>query len=335
MKFLTNIDLVKNQLMNAALHNLGTEPDVLSSVKGQLYYNTNSNLPFYFNGTSWINLYAMTPQDILAALLTVDGTASGLDSDLLDGQHGSYYLDWNNAANKPDPKITVTLNGDISGTGNVTLTDLADGSITIPTTIAPDSVAVGTDTTGNYVASVSAGTSGTQTGSSGLTINGSGEGAAVTIAHADTSSVTNISSDNSANTVIQDIIFSFDAYGHVTAASVGTVTIHSQNTDTGTTSHTFALDSNATNGVLFLNSNGELVLRNLANTAYANLRVKDLYVEGTQTIINSNIVNIGDNEIELNSDITTRAENSNGGLTLKRLAADNTTRIDAKSHQHL
>lgn len=32
------------------------------------------------------------PADILAKLLTVDGAGSGLDADLLDGQHGAYYL---------------------------------------------------------------------------------------------------------------------------------------------------------------------------------------------------------------------------------------------------
>lgn len=33
----------------------------------------------------------MTAAEILTAIKTVDGTASGLDADLLDGQHGSYY----------------------------------------------------------------------------------------------------------------------------------------------------------------------------------------------------------------------------------------------------
>ncbi len=46
------------------------------------------------------------------------------------------------------------------------------------------------------------------------------------IAHADTSTdVTDIASDNSGNTVIQDISLSFDTYGHVTGASTATKTI--------------------------------------------------------------------------------------------------------------
>lgn len=34
-----------------------------------------------------------TAADVLAKMLTVDGAGSGLDADLLDGQHGAYYLD--------------------------------------------------------------------------------------------------------------------------------------------------------------------------------------------------------------------------------------------------
>lgn len=43
----------------------------------------------------------------------------------------------------------------------------------------------------------------------------------VTIGHDDTSSVANLSSDNANGTVIQDINFTFDDYGHTTGATVG------------------------------------------------------------------------------------------------------------------
>lgn len=163
----------------------------------------------------------------------------------------------------------------------------------------------------------------------GLTVLVDATNDKVTYSHADTSSVSNLNSDNSGNTVIQDIKFDFDTYGHVTSASVATVTLHSQNTDTGTTSTTFALDSDATNGVLLKNSDGELQLRSLTDASYANLRVKDLTVEGTQTIIKSTEVDIGDNTILLNANITASAQNTDGGFAVKRLATDNTTRKDA------
>lgn len=47
-----------------------------------------------------------TASDVLAKLITVDGTGSGLDADLLDGQQGSYYLNFTNLTNKP-----TTLSG--------------------------------------------------------------------------------------------------------------------------------------------------------------------------------------------------------------------------------
>ena len=42
-----------------------------------------------------------TPTEILTAVKTVDGAASGLDADLLDAQSGAYYLDYSNFTNTP------------------------------------------------------------------------------------------------------------------------------------------------------------------------------------------------------------------------------------------
>ena len=42
-----------------------------------------------------------TAADVLTKVKTVDGSGSGLDSDLLDGQHGSYYQNYNNLTNRP------------------------------------------------------------------------------------------------------------------------------------------------------------------------------------------------------------------------------------------
>jgi hypothetical protein len=119
---------------------------------------------------------------------------------------------------------TITLGGDLTGSVSI------DGSanVTLTANVVADSIALGTDTTGDYVASVGAGTSGAEAGSSGLTITGTGEGASVTIAHADTSSVSNLTSNNSDNIVIQDVSFTFDTYGHVTAATVGTMDLDSR-----------------------------------------------------------------------------------------------------------
>lgn len=78
-----------------------------------------------------------------------------------------------------DPVITLT--GDVTGTG--TMTNL--GSVSFATTIQPDSVALGTDTTGNYIATI-AGTA------NQVTVTGSGtENSAVTISLPSDVTITN------------------------------------------------------------------------------------------------------------------------------------------------
>jgi hypothetical protein len=138
--------------------------------------------------------------------------------------------------------ISITLTGDVTGTG--TITDLAN--VSFATTIAANSVALGTDTTGDYVASMTAGTGitvGTATGegstpvitNTGVTSNVAGNAitvsggtGAVTINHADTSTAANLSATS--RTYVSAL--TFDTYGHVTAYSTATETVTDTNTVT-------------------------------------------------------------------------------------------------------
>ena len=109
------------------------------------------------------NLYHTTErvQDIVGAMVS-SNTESGISVSYEDGD-GT--LDFN--VNDP----TISLTGDV--TGSATMTDL--GNTSIATTIAANSVALGTDTTGNYVATI-AGTA------NEITVSGSGsETAGVTL----------------------------------------------------------------------------------------------------------------------------------------------------------
>jgi hypothetical protein len=233
---------------------------------------------------------------LLSSILQVDGAGSNLDADLLDGQQGTYYLNYTNITQKPaanitltgdvtgsvsnvlqanstvlslattlansgvtagsygnanvvpqitvdakgrvtaasnvvidrnyatvtnKPSVNITFTGDVTGIANVNLANQNTNAVSVALTIAADSVALGTDTTGNYVANVIAG--------AGIVASGGGsETSTVTISHLDTSSVGNVSSDNSNGVVIQDVILGFDTFGHVTGASVATVDLDSR-----------------------------------------------------------------------------------------------------------
>ena len=98
-------------------------------------------------------------QDIAGAMFS-SNTESGITATYQDAD-GTIDLNVN------DP--TISLTGDV--TGSATMTNL--GNVSIAATVAANSVALGTDTTGNYIAAVSAGT--------GISVSGSGEGATSTV----------------------------------------------------------------------------------------------------------------------------------------------------------
>lgn len=71
-------------------------PTAAGGQYGDMYLDVDSGDIYQWNGTSWdfkgtFAPATLTPAEILAALITVDGAGSGLDADLLDGQHGAYY----------------------------------------------------------------------------------------------------------------------------------------------------------------------------------------------------------------------------------------------------
>lgn len=138
-------------------------------------------------------------------------------SEVFSGTKGTIdaNIEWSDVLNKPDPVVTVTLSGDVSGTANATLTDLGNGTIAVTTTIQPNSVTLGTDTTGNYVAGLTEGNAIVITGTAG-------EGWSPTISHADTSTQSSI--DNTLGNVIQDL--TLDTYGHIT--SIGSIDLDSR-----------------------------------------------------------------------------------------------------------
>jgi hypothetical protein len=111
--------------------------DATSSNKGVASFDSTD-----FTVTSGaVTLNTERVQDIVGGMVTAPNTESGI-SVTYDDTNGK--LDFNVA----DP--TITLSGDV--TGSATMTNLGD--VTITTTVAPNSVALGTDTTGDYVQNI-------------------------------------------------------------------------------------------------------------------------------------------------------------------------------------
>jgi len=173
-KFLTHVDMTGNQLLNVTLEKLSSAP-VSGNFEGRMYYNTSDDLIYVYNGTSWT---------AVGSVLSVTGTANEVEVSASTGavQIGlPSNIDVNSAtATKLATSRTIALGGDLSGSASFD----GSASVTITADIQPDSVALGTDTTGNYVASVSA--------SDGVSASGTGEGASVTLTNTDRGSSQNI-----------------------------------------------------------------------------------------------------------------------------------------------
>jgi hypothetical protein len=179
-KFLTPIDLNKLELQNAAIQNLATAPSSPST--GQVYYDTVDGNIKVWKGSAWESVGSS--QTASAGVTSIVGTA---DEVTVSASVGAVTLSLPATinANTTGTAAALTTPRTIELTGDVTGTVSFDGSASasMATTIAANSVALGSDTTGDYVASVS-GTA------NEIEVSGTGEGASVTIGLPNNVSVT-------------------------------------------------------------------------------------------------------------------------------------------------
>lgn len=194
---------------------------------------------------------------------------------------------WQQVAFGTSAASTVTLTGDVTGTGNV-----SNGTITVSTTIAADSVELGTDTTGNYVVDVSGGT--------GVTVTHTpGEGSTPSVAIGQDVATT-------ASPTFADMTLTGDI-----AVNGGDITT------TSTTATIF--NTNATT----VDFAGEATTLNIGaatgTTTVGNSLVVtgDLTVNGTTTTLNTSELAVEDNTVVLNSNVTGTPV-ANAGIEVER-----------------
>lgn len=110
-------------------------PTLTGGQAGDMYLDVDTGDIYRWDGVAWVfeGTFApatLTPAEILAALLTVDGAGSNLDADKLDGQHGAYYakqsdMDTQTARNDTqDAEITQNSNDILGNTNAIDQLDL-------------------------------------------------------------------------------------------------------------------------------------------------------------------------------------------------------------------
>lgn len=156
MKFLTSIDLSKNELLNARIQNLTTDP--ANAVAGQVYFNTSDKKLRVYNGTKWEN----------AGVIITDTTAGDGKINVDGTEINVYTHPSHTAADAGLYKITVDALGHVTAVTAVAKKDITDLGIPSENT----KVANLTANTGKVVTSLSNNTTLGTTDVKNLTLDG-------------------------------------------------------------------------------------------------------------------------------------------------------------------
>ena len=277
----------QNEAQNMLLHNLGALP--AGAVEGQVAYQSVIKKPYYYNGTSWQPFEGIDSYVTSATFNTVDGVlALGRNNGL-----GNITVDLDGRY--------LTENQNISLTGHIT----GSGTSAITTSLHPSAVTSQPDITvvGNY-----------PTGTTYFLTTQDG-----------------VLKKYSSSTLQAYITGAINASGYVDAYTVTTATVAGGASVThflGTTATDYSQSYNilgTSQEVEVTKVGADIVVGLPSDVNIGNNLVVggNLTVQGTTTTVNSEVVNIADSIITLNSDYTGSAPTENAGIEIERGTLDN------------
>lgn len=294
-KFLTPINVV----------NLGSDPG--SASEGDLYYNTVSDiLRIYANG-SWSDVAGGGGG---GGVTSITGTASEIEVSASTGAV-TISLPTTINANTTGSAATLTtartiaLSGDLSGSASFD----GSASVSINATIQANSVALGTDTSGNYVATASGGT--------GISVSGSGsENAAITITNDGVTSLSGTSNQISVSASTGNITISIPS----TFTFPGTVTLNAdptQSLQAATKQYVdnISINTQTSSYILALSDAGKVIEMNSASANNLTIPLNSTIAFPIGTTVDIIQYGSGQTTLVAESGVTLRSKGGNLKLT--------------------
>lgn len=212
-KFLANIDLQKNQLLNATIQNLASAPS--SPVEGQIYHNTADHKSYIYNGSSWLEITSITrlkgSSGSTAAYVAGDINLVGGTNTTVTQVGSTFTIDVTMAS------TSIAFTGDVNDVTSST-------GVTTTLTLKNTGVSASTYGTSTSVGSFTVNAKGLITSATGITIAGATLNGDVVAAYVSPGNTTSITLANTGVTAgdygsgTQIPVVSVDSKGRLTSA---------------------------------------------------------------------------------------------------------------------